>query len=656
MIDFSKFRYFASAYERPTFKYRCGRMARWGKACARGPNINGSCGGVTECTPLFRDGRHYCRRPKRAGGDCFDGPLPDGACSQSHPPCAPKRTLRVWRGRAALVAIFIVISLIAISMTSRPDGVAGLAFVDPGPLSGHHANLSIDGSVACSACHASAEASADTWLASVVTHADMDGQCIDCHGFDGPSNVPHNRTLFGVTRPELGETNCRSCHKEHKGAEADISKLTDAQCNTCHLIRFDSFSKDHLDFVKPFPYRKRNNIIFDHASHIGKHFSDPKTAANAPANCNGCHQTEQAARYVPVVGYQEACASCHEDQVVGREMAVLRFPEFDQNYLEESDILEACGLSAEQAVDLVERLKAFEQGDRPDPREAEEYFAYSLEQATTIGSFLTGIDIDDVTGQSEPLQQLFLAMARAGQDPLVDLATGQTTTAEAKQLFAGLSPELARQTACQWARNVEYVRPDAERPRGWGADEFSLLYRAIGHADPVMKAWMDFAATAPGKITGEEDRERALAMQALFADRKTGPGACAKCHALEDVSISDGGEQLAFKWTYYRDEQRSQKFFDHRPHLGLSGPETACESCHRLDAEADYAGSFEGFDPTLFISNFGSIERSGCVDCHNETGVREDCTLCHRYHDGPKFNKPVTRYMVQPKGEGDDGS
>lgn len=655
MMDFSKFRYFASAYERPTFRYRCGRLANWGKPCARGPNIDGGCGGVSECTPLFRDGRFYCRRPKRAGGDCFDGPLPGGECSQTHPPCAPRRSLRVWRGRASLAAAFVVIALIALSLTAPPGSVASLAFVHPGPLSSHHANLSIDGEVACPACHRAAESTVATWLGGITAHADMTQQCTACHGFAGPETAPHNSTLFAATRPELEITECRSCHKEHKGATADISSLTDAQCSTCHQVKFDSFAGDHHDFVKPFPYRRRNNLIFDHASHIGKHFADQKVAENAPANCAGCHDTARAARYVPVFSYEKTCGACHDDQIAQREMPVLRFPEFDRNYLDRGEIEAACGPSEAAIEKMRERLAALEAGDKPEDGEEEEYYAYSLEPATVIGSYLTGIEPDDVEAQSEPLQKLFLAMASNGQKPLIDLAAGRADEATATSLFAGLSPELARRMACQWAYNTGYIGPDAPENRGWTADEFTLLYKPLGHADPVMRTWMDFVAASPA-TADDELKDKADSLLELFADRKQGPGACAKCHALSNLAKPEEAENLAFMWRYYRDEKRSQKHFNHRPHLELSGPEVACETCHKLDAEADYEGSFEGLDTTVFVSNFGSVEKLTCVSCHNETGVRQDCTLCHRYHEGAKFNKPVTRFMLTPRAEDRDGS
>ena len=52
ILDPDRFRFDHSSYERPNFPYRCGRAAAWGKPCANGPNIDGTCGGAAGCAPF----------------------------------------------------------------------------------------------------------------------------------------------------------------------------------------------------------------------------------------------------------------------------------------------------------------------------------------------------------------------------------------------------------------------------------------------------------------------------------------------------------------------------------------------------------------------------------------------------------------------------
>src|SRR5882724_806027 len=141
MMDLERFRHTNSAYERPNLRQRCGRAALWGKPCARGPNPDGSCGGVTECSPFLSDGRWQCRRPASAGGPCEDGPLPDGKCSHSQLPCQPRRTLRQLRGRIAAFAVLLPLILIAATFTLNGDSATALNALSHGPLSGGHARF-----------------------------------------------------------------------------------------------------------------------------------------------------------------------------------------------------------------------------------------------------------------------------------------------------------------------------------------------------------------------------------------------------------------------------------------------------------------------------------------------------------------------------------
>ena len=60
-----------------------------------------------------------------------------------------------------------------------------------------------------------------------------------------------------------------------------------------------------------------------------------------------------------------------------------------------------------------------------------------------------------------------------------------------------------------------------------------------------------------------------------------------------------------------------------------------CVKCHKLDQEADYASHFKKADRTAndFVSNFSSISKDICIECHRRGKVREDCTMCHNYHN-----------------------
>lgn len=85
-----KFGYLDSHYERPNQKWVCGRTAL-GDPCRIGPDGKGCCQADFECKPRRDDDRWECTRPPIAGGECETGPLPDGTCCMTIPPCTPVR-------------------------------------------------------------------------------------------------------------------------------------------------------------------------------------------------------------------------------------------------------------------------------------------------------------------------------------------------------------------------------------------------------------------------------------------------------------------------------------------------------------------------------------------------------------------------------------
>ena len=74
--------------------------------------------------------------------------------------------------------------------------------------------------------------------------------------------------------------------------------------------------------------------------------------------------------------------------------------------------------------------------------------------------------------------------------------------------------------------------------------------------------------------------------------------------------------------------------FNHAPHMQLL-QDKACQTCHRLDNQADFLGSYKkNPDPSVFQSNFKPLEQSKCAECHRQNGSGDSCLICHRYHVG----------------------
>jgi hypothetical protein len=141
-----------------------------------------------------------------------------------------------------------------------------------------------------------------------------------------PNKSGRTPVLLRLTHPltnkkSVHDIACGTCHQEHHGANFDLTRLADAQCQSCHSVQFDSFEKGHPEF-SGYPSQRRTRIFFDHDSHLGpgKHFEAMKD--KAPSGCQSCHMPGAAGRFMQVKTFNNTCAACHSAQIKGEGMTV----------------------------------------------------------------------------------------------------------------------------------------------------------------------------------------------------------------------------------------------------------------------------------------------------------------------------------------------
>ncbi|MBI3839835.1 MAG: hypothetical protein HY288_18080 [Planctomycetia bacterium] len=121
-----------------------------------------------------------------------------------------------WKRALALVAGVVAIGWLVAGFLRRDDSC-----YSPGKLAWAHATLEQD----CAACHVDfSPIRGDAWLARALSTTNVvDQQCKRCHpvGDHHPNQV---RT----------ETSCASCHLEHQGRDALLTRTTDRSCTECH--------------------------------------------------------------------------------------------------------------------------------------------------------------------------------------------------------------------------------------------------------------------------------------------------------------------------------------------------------------------------------------------------------------------------------------
>jgi hypothetical protein len=627
-MDENKYAHNRNRYDRPDFPYRCGRGVLWLKQCHQGPTVKGLCGGKTECSPCLEEDRWVCNRPLTAGGPCKEGPTPDGTCCKAHPPCVPKHSLKTYRRRLVVLVVGFVFALICVSWMA--DQLQGnyLSF-NPGPLSSSHIKLSEkDG---CQVCHESHKENALNWLKASVTPENISSKCGNCHVFGGPELKAHNGDSKKF--PRLQDTHCLMCHREHKGEKFSTRTFTNQQCNFCHKNKFKSFSNGHPEFSDDYPHSIESGIKFSHNTHLNKHFSNPKFSEQTPENCMGCHtlvneQNFQAGKFEVI------CAGCHQSQILKKDLVLIRLPELDKNRIDQKTIREACGIPNEP---------------REPQTAGEEFLSISTDTPTLTTSYLLNIPEDDPEGYSKKLQDLILALAQESTSPIANLIDEHSPGPIAKQMLAGLNPEVIKRAACAWGLNAEYDPPAKASFGGWHADLLEVRYTPIDHKDPVAMSWIEFALAVPSGETDAMKKKRAIAMRDQMLSSKDGVGGCAKCHVIDATSSGNIDSALTVHWGYRESKHLPYLKFSHKSHLDVLGKGQACETCHTLSASSPSDTSTNASAPENIAKNFNSISRNTCRNCHAKGKVREDCQLCHLYHLEPGFKEKILLARNRPK-------
>ncbi len=243
---------------------------------------------------------------------------------------------------AELLALVTVVCLASAHFLSK-----GTQFLMPGPLASAHGAIEN-----CSTCHTKSGSGKLSWVHGLVAGDPLADSkaCLTCHKMPDTAFNAHsasaevlkqstNRlTKIAAASPAPPSARaqsiafpthdvvarglyCATCHQEHQGVNFSLSKISNEQCRSCHVVKFDRFDRDHPKFDN-YPFHMRTRIIYDHAGHFGKHYpevakKDP--AKRIPETCSTCHNSRADKRIMAVAPFEQTCATCHLDQIVGKE-------------------------------------------------------------------------------------------------------------------------------------------------------------------------------------------------------------------------------------------------------------------------------------------------------------------------------------------------
>lgn len=642
-MKLQNFHFKKSRYERPSANKVCGLKAEGG-GCELGPDKNGLCPGRAQCVPYRSGDRWDCTRSQSSGGKCFNGPTPEGQCPH-RVRCVPADSARHRRRKLIGYAVLLLLALVFASLYSP----VGQRVISPGELSAKHGGVSLN---QCVDCHGEASEHPQAWLARAwrgfsSQHSSNDN-CLDCHKLGASAGLAHsipshqlaafaastieNYQALTMGNATSAEIPCFSCHQEHRGKHADLTDVSNRQCDSCHLQQHRPFSA-HPEFLSFSPASK-TEIAFDHQKHFVTYFLKDDVRSQAKDQCDSCHLLDEGGRKMAVKAFDQSCRGCHQKDVTGEKLyppaiAVLALPLLDVKALTDANVrVGSWPVFAEarltpfmfhwlsQYPEIAPVLKKIRNGD------------IDL-------SFLEGTNAQDLRliGQTVwRIKQLFFTVAASGPGQLrtvsEKIAYADISDADSAGMFASLPVSLMRSINSAWFNNLarevaDFDRgirasnlrfesdnsalPEATALGGWYAQDFNLYYQPTGHADSFLRSWLTFSGDHRGSVPALAD------VFAELSARGT-PGQCGKCHE----SLSKPQWQIRWTMSEKSEAQMSLTHFDHSSHLHIVAQD-GCASCHRLELEKT-------------VKQFSAIAKADCQSCHTAQAAGDDCTTCHSYH------------------------
>ncbi|HEX2367152.1 MAG TPA: cytochrome c3 family protein, partial [Bradyrhizobium sp.] len=220
---------------------------------------------------------------------------------------------------AVLVALVTVVCLGLALLLSE-----GTTSLMPGPLASDHGAIEN-----CSACHTKSGSGKWNWIHGLIAGDPLADSkaCLTCHkmpntafnahsasavvlkqstdhlakiaaGSPAPQSARAQSVVFPTHELVARGLYCATCHQEHQGVNFNLNKISNEQCRSCHVMKFDSFDGHHPKFEN-YPFKRRTRIIYDHAGHFAKHFpevAEKYPARRIPATCSTCHDSHKDKR------------------------------------------------------------------------------------------------------------------------------------------------------------------------------------------------------------------------------------------------------------------------------------------------------------------------------------------------------------------------
>ena len=501
-----------------------------------------------------------------------------GSFRPSRPPKAEKPA-RPGSRRDRLAVLAALVTYICLGLAFLLG--KGTQFLMPGPLASAHGSIEN-----CGSCHTKSGNGKLSWIHGLVAGDPLADSkaCLTCHKMPNTAFNAHSAsedvlkrsterlTKVAAVTPEptsaraqdiafptnsivAGELYCATCHQEHKGVNFKLNQISNEQCRSCHVVKFDSFDGHHPQFDN-YPFRRRTRMIYNHAAHFGKHFPEMEKKnpnLGIPSTCSSCHNSRADRRIMAVASSDQTCMTCHLDQILGKErasgpkgVAFLTLPGLDLQTLKEKNaeigewpeaseapltpFMKVMISRSEKGRALIKTVDSLNLQDLGNAKKEQ------IKAVTNLVWEIKGLFFKLISGKaSDILADLNVGGGKLTANLIADLTASiprDVIISAHQQWLPNLATEMANhkdvvdEKASGWGATID------EKPSGWGA--IITESKLAGSVSPEELAGLDVREAAPKlsqQATGSDAASFArtirLAQTNQQTQSKNAPGAVA---------------------------------------------------------------------------------------------------------------------------------
>lgn len=468
-----------------------------------------------------------------------------------------------------------------------------------GPLSSGHAAFEKD----CATCH---DPYRDVTAEKCSACHEKFGDRLGVFTFD--SHYLYRSNDFRRLERSEKESPCFSCHLEHLGRHAAITRVGDRECRVCH--EFDSFGRGHPEFrfaADEIP--DAADLHFPHIHHV-REVMKVGRLSDVERACLYCHNPRPDGKRFEPISFDRHCDACH----LTAATATPRLP-----------------IAADGRIG-VETLEAIRR--RAEPGTEWALFYSSAEFREVAGRVMKLPVYHQDPWILHNLRRLRRSLYR--DTGLADLlrATPEAPHYEIRELY-----EEAIRTLEGYALGLR-SRPEPQIREELRAIEERLkeLRRTLDDPYASLDETKFLLALEP-----RADVEPAAAEEiASLVSELTTP--CRRCHELRDATIARVQKDQGVL-------RRAE--FDHRAHI----VQRRCLDCHTAIPIEEQLGSSEPVDEELDDARIQNLPRiDSCRECHRADQASDRCVTCHLFHPDQSRRSELLLYLDSVEGaEGSEG-